>query len=422
MGLKPIAVGYVHLHWFAAMQKRFFFFIFCLFNLSSLAQGQRPFLHHADYFNGVIRPDQHSQKQLDEEVSEFYLQWKNHYMKAVPGKAEYYVWFEEKEDKQCVSEGQGYGMMITALMARYDTSAKTTFDRLLRYYHAHPTARSAYLMAWAQKKNGHDLDKTSATDGDMDIAYSLLLADKLWGSKGAIDYLAAAKNMIGAIMDFEINHQTWSVLLSDAVESESKDYFDTRSSDFMPAHFRAFAAATGDQRWLKVIDSEYKLFLNFEEKYSPDAGLVSDFIVGLNKTPKPAPPYFLESRYDGCYNYNACRVPWRIATDYLINGDARAKTICDRINRWIRSTTNNNTYNLSAGYTLAGNDLKGRYYEAMSFSGPFAVSAMVDKGNQQWLNQLWDYLVAFKMKDYDYYDNTIKLLDMMIISGHLTVD
>jgi hypothetical protein len=221
-----------------------------------------------------------------------------------------------------------------------------------------------------------------------------------------------------SIMQYEINHKTWSVLLSDGVESESKDYFDTRSSDFMPSHFKAFEHVSNDVRWGKVIDAEYRLFGKMQDEYSPDAGLIPDFIINLNKKPKPAGPYFLESKYDGEYNYNACRVPWRIGVDYLLSGDKRSKAITDKINWWIRSTTNNNTYNLSAGYSLAGNDIKGRYFEALSFVAPFAVSAMDDIKNQAWLNKVWDYLTGFKLKDYDYYDNSIKLLDMIIVSGN----
>jgi len=309
-------------------------------------------------------------------------------------------------------------MIIVALMAGADPNAKDTYDNLFRYYKAHPSRRGRNLMSWAQYTNGRHEGQTSATDGDIDIAYSLLLADKQWGSKGSINYLEAAKTMINSIMQYEINHKTWSVLLCDGIEAESRDYFDMRSSDFMPAHFKAFYNATGDGRWNKVVSADYKLFSSLQQNYSPDAGLIPDFIVSINKTPKPAPPNFLESPYDGSYNYNACRVPWRIAADYLLTGDNRPKAIVNKINRWIRETTGNNTYNLSAGYTLAGNDIKGRYFEALSFVGPFAVSAMVDKKNQAWLNKVWDYLVAFKIKDYDYYDNSIKLFDMIILSGN----
>ena len=262
------------------------------------------------------------------------------------------------------------------------------------------------------------MDKSSATDGDLDIAYSLLLADKQWGSMGKVNYRDEALKMIASIMQHEINPHTYSILLSDAIEYDSKDYYDTRSSDFMPANFKAFESATHDKKWGKVIDNNYRMFSYMQRTYSPDAGLIPDFIRHINKTPTPAQANYLESPYDGYYNYNACRVPWRIATDYLLTGDLRAKAINDRINHWIRETTQNKPDNLSAGYTLEGNDVKHRYFEALSFIGPFGVSAMTDKKNQQWLNDVWDYLVNFKLKDYDYYDNSIKLLNMIILSGN----
>ncbi|HEY8927662.1 MAG TPA: glycosyl hydrolase family 8 [Mucilaginibacter sp.] len=393
------------------------FFVFL--NFISEAQSPRfPFPQHTKYFPGTIKPNHITQTQLDDKVKTFYTQWKARFIKHVPDHDEAFVWFENKDKKQCVSEGQGYGMIIVALMAGYDHDAQSIFDDMLRYVQAHPSGKSKYLMAWAQYANNKSTDNTSASDGDIDIAYSLLLADKQWGSKGRINYLQEAKARINAIMQHEINSKTWTVLLSDGVESESKDYFTTRSSDFMPSHFKAFQKVTRDERWRKVVDAGYKLFAEMEVKYSPDAGLIPDFIVNLNKKPKPAPPNFLESPYDGLYNYNACRDPWRIATDYLITGDKRSRQIADKINRWIRSTTNNDTYNLSAGYTLAGNDIKHRYFEALSFVAPFAVSAMVDANNQKWLNRVWDYLVAFKLKDYDYYDNSIKMLDMLLVSGN----
>ena len=399
--------------WFAAL-----ILLICPVTIVCAQPVLNPFPQHVKYFAGTITPNNFSPSQLDNAVTTFYNLWKKRYIKNVPGKAQSYVWFDEKDGKQCVSEGQGYGMIITVLVAGYDPSAKITYDNLFCYYKAHPDKRSKYLMAWAQYSNGKSSDGTSATDGDMDIAYSLLLADKQWGSKGNVNYLEAAKYMINDIMLLDINHKTWSVLLCDGIEVESKDYFDTRSSDFMPDHFKAFARITGDQRWIKVLDAEYKLFDGLQARYSPRAGLIPDFIVNINKNPKPAPPHYLESPYDGYYNYNACRDPWRIATDYLLSGDIRSKKMVDKINRWIRETTYNDTYNLSAGYTLEGSDLKGRNFEALSFSAPFAVSAMVDRENQQWLNKLSVYIIGYKIKDFDYYDNTIKLIDMIIISGN----
>lgn len=395
--------------------------LFILFALHLGVFAQKPVLpfpQHVQYTKGCILPNRVSRQKLDNSVIGFYWQWKKRYVKAGVAKGQSYIWFQTPGKKQCVSEGQGYGMLITALMAGADAEAKITFDALFNYYKAHPAKTGQHLMAWAQDAKGNNTDHSSATDGDMDIAYALLLANKQWGSKGNVNYLNEARLLLADIMKHEINRQTFTVLLSGDIEWDSKDYFDTRSSDFMPSHFKAFAVAAGDNRWLKVNEVTYRLFAYMEQKYSPDAGLVPDFIQHVNNHPHPARPMYLESEYDGCYNYNACRVPWRIAADYLLYGDKRAKAINSRINSWVRSTTSNKADNLSAGYSLAGNDLPKRNFEALSFIGPFAVSAMVDAKNQQWLNDVWDYLIAFKLKDYDYYDNSIKMIDMIILSGN----
>jgi hypothetical protein len=194
-----------------------------------------------------------------------------------------------------------------------------------------------------------------------------------------------------------------------------------RSSDFMPAHFRAFKLATGEGKWDKVMDNNYRLFSYLQKQYSDRAGLFPDFINHINKKPEPSKPRYLESKHDGSYNYNACRIPWRIATDFILNGDKRAFAIVEKINYWIRASSKNNPYNISAGYTLDGNSIRRRNYEAMSFIAPFAVSAMVSSKHQQWLNKIWDYMLSFRISQFDYYDNSIKMFDLIILSGNYWV-
>lgn len=384
------------------------------------ANVARPFPQHVAYREGCILPSHVSRQQMDDSVRAFYKAWKQRYIRKGCNEGEFYVWFEgpDTHNKLCVSEGQGYGMIITALMAGYDTAAQTIYNGLYHYYRNHPSKADPYLMAWAQKKDCRNIDGSSATDGDMDIAYSLLLADGQWDSKGTINYKEEGRRMVRAILHLEINPKTFSVLLSNSSEHDSKDYFDMRSSDFMPAHFRTFRTFSGDPGWDKVIDSNYKLFEYLQNTYSPDAGLFPDFINKVGSQAKPARPRYLESRYDGAYNYNACRTPWRIATDFIVNGDPRAAGIVGKINKWIRTTTRGNPDNISAGYSLQGEDLKNRYYEALCFIAPFSVAAMVDRDNQPWLNKLWDYTVNFRLKGFDYYDNSIKMINMIILSGN----
>ncbi|MGH2647273.1 MAG: glycosyl hydrolase family 8 [Ginsengibacter sp.] len=391
-----------------------------MINTASYSQPVlKPFPQHVKYNNGVINPSNASPRQMDDSVCSFYKKWKGRYVRNAATPGQYYIWVENTvDDNECVSEGQGYGMMITALMAGYDKEAQKIYNGLYRYFKAHPSKNNPYLMAWAQTKSFKDVDGTSASDGDIDIAYSLLVANAQWGSSGNINYLKEAQLMIAAIKKQEINPETFSVLLSNAVEPDSKDYYDTRSSDFMPAHFKAFGKATKDNFWNKVVDKNYTLFKFLQNEYSPDAGLVPDFIEHIKRKPGAARPHYLESKYDGAYNYNACRVPWRIATDFLINGDQRSKEFVEKINTWIKETTQNNPDNISAGYTLGGDDIKNRYYEAMSFIASFTVAAMISSQNQDWLNKLWDYVMSFNLDQFDYYGNTIKMISMIILSGN----
>ncbi|MBK7196651.1 MAG: hypothetical protein IPH80_29580 [Myxococcales bacterium] len=61
-------------------------------------------------------------------------------------------------------------------------------------------------MAWAQDAACHTAPgATTATDADLDIAYALLLADRQWGSAGAIDYRGAALRMLAAILATDVH-------------------------------------------------------------------------------------------------------------------------------------------------------------------------------------------------------------------------
>ena len=126
----------------------------------------------------------------------------------------------------------------------------------------------------------------------------------------------------------------------------------------------------------------------------------------------------MEKRQDGDYYYNACRLPWRLGCDYLINGDERAKDLLAPINNWIKKTCNNDPYQIRDGYTLKGKATISSSGDNIAFIGPFGVSAMMDAKNQVWLNRIWDYACHEPMTDEEYYGNTLKLLSMIVMSGN----
>ena len=192
-------------------------------------------------------------------------------------------------------------------------------------------------------------------------------------------------------------------------------YWGARPSDFMLDHFRAFGRATGDGEWGgAVIDKHYEVINRVQSMFSARTGLMPDFLDKTNTGAVPAGSKYLEWEDDGNYAYNACRFPWRIGTDFVVSGDARAKTALDKINTWIKMATNNNPATIASGYKLDGSPLAGG--PDPTFVAPFGVAAMADASNQAWLDALWRQLATNSSSGY--YADTIKLFSLLVMSGN----
>lgn len=393
--------------------------LFCV----SVCAGEeaRPFPQHTVYAAGTIKPTLESQAQLDQAVLDFYRLWKAKYLRPA-GKGQLYVFCNAEKSFPAhtlsVSEGHGYGMLATVLMAGADPEAHADFDALVRYFQAHPALHHRGLMAWRQLSRGQsDEDRESSTDGDLDIALALLMADRQWGSGGEIDYRAAALKTLDAIRAAECDPQRHILTLGSWEDSENRCWGGFRSSDFMPAHLKTFAAATGDPVWTQIDDTTYRLLGGVAAQFSPASGLVPDFVACKAGIYRPAPPDFLEGSHDGAYFYNACRVPWRVGTDALLSGDPRARALLEPLNAWICSITTGDPGKINAGYRLDGVPLVAD--RSAAFNGPLTVAAMVGgPGQQAWLNALWSDLVAHPLAADDYFGNTVKLLTMIVASGN----
>jgi endoglucanase len=383
----------------------------------------KPFPQHSHYAAGTIQPNHVSQAELDKFTVQCYDEWKKAYLVAGKKQGEFYVKSlgpdaRGSQKTISVSEGQGYGMMITAFMAGHDPAAREIFDGLFRFCRSHPSMNNSRLMAWRQQKGEKSSkDRDSATDGDLDIAFALLLADAQWGSGGEINYRKEALENIAAIKLDEINRKAWTVKLGDWASPENTYYYATRLSDFMVGHFRTFRTATGDEAWTNVIDRCYSVIGMMQDNYSPSTGLLPDFVVASGDTYKPAPPDFLEGVNDGSYYYNSCRVPFRLGVDLIMTGDERARKALKKINSWIVAETRGDPSAIRAGYRLNG-EVVDRDDRSQAFTACFAVGAMCDPSNQEWLNALWDSVEKADTKSEGYYGNTLRMLCMVALSGN----
>ena len=217
--------------------------------------------HPIAYAAGAIRPSHLPQASLDQAVRDFYDSWKARYVGQACGPGRYVVLTDFGPASLTVSEAHGYGMLLAVLMAGHDSQAQQIFDGMYAYFRDHPTARHSYLLSWMQSPACEDINgNESASDGDLDVAYALFLADRQFGSCGAIDYRAEALRVLTDIKSGDLDATARYVLLGDwATPADDQYYPSTRSSDFMPGHFRSFAAASGDPAWSGLLESTYGL-------------------------------------------------------------------------------------------------------------------------------------------------------------------
>lgn len=366
---------------------------------------------------------------ISEETVNFYTYWKEKYLAQdtyVTDETQYYVFYGDQtyaeagyEVAVTVSEAHGYGMLIAASMADYDSEAKEIFDGMYRYYKAHPSGIGPHLMAWQQTDNGTAIVNSSgadsATDGDMDIAYALLMADSIWGSDGEIDYKQAAVDVINDIMTYEVNKTDWVLQLGDWAywSSEGDKYYAaTRSSDFLMQYMPVFAEATGDDRWLNLYESTYSIINKIVNDYG--TGILPDFIIKDSATGEfiPAPANFLESENDGNYYYNACRTPWRISMDYLINGNEDALRFANSLNAFIIKETNGDPWNIMAGYTPEGTAVSD--WNDLCFNAPFMVAAACGE-NTEWHDAVREMCLNYG--EDVYFGDTITMLCLIVDDG-----
>ena len=377
-----------------------------------------PFGARLDPYVYGTKPNHVTPAQMDSSIKASYNAWKAAAVVNVPtlpgGKA---VRFSSTY--LAVSEGMGYGMLISVLMAGHDPEAQTIFDGLLKTVRARPAysitaVGGKYLMDWRLAADGSSQANVgggwNAMDGDEDIAMALLMADRQWGSAGAWNYKQEAINTINALKAFNMKADGTTKGLSTSDVS--------RTSDYMIGHFRAYAKATGDTFWsTAAIDRSHALVDRMQNVYSPGVGLMPDFIVETSTaTPKPSPGYmgdFVATEMH--YFANAQRNPWRWGTDYVHSGDTRWKGVVTKMMNFFVAKTGGKPSNMAIGYHLNGTDM-GFAWPSRGLIAGAMNGAQVDASFQPYLNASWDWMTSNFVTSY--YDAELSLLSMLVASGN----
>jgi hypothetical protein len=318
----------------------------------------------------------------------------------------------------------GYGLLITAVMAGYDGGAQAQFDALFKFVKAFPASAmvaagisaGANLMAWKVSSTGSSAaNDWYALDGDLDIAYALLMADYQWGSGGTYNYRSEALARIAAIRSV--------AFATDGTIVSSQTGAGNRTSDYMYGHFRAFKRATGDTFWDSAVTQQLRITQYMQANYAPATGLLPDWVQAADtSSPFPSSGNIGDSGsnpHENAYWWNACRDPWRSGADYVNSGDATLKATMRRMEDFFVRDSGGIVTNLVAGYALDGTHLAsvnpGLYIDP-PFQAPIMVGATCDASYQSWLDAHWTYLKAHPATGY--YGPEIQLLCAFVVSGN----
>jgi endo-1,4-beta-D-glucanase Y len=235
---------------------------------------------------------------------------------------------DKSRNNLTTSEGESYTMLRAAYMddkTTFDSSWKFTQDSLQRPDH---------LFSWEYGSLGNGKygiltssgGYNTASDGDEDIALSLLMAYGRWNQPS---YLTAAQQIITSIWNQEVvTINGLPVLTADDLEKDSTTNVIVDPSYFAPANYKIFAKIDPTHDWTGLASNSYTLLtqLGTSDLGSTSSdGLPPDWIAINRQTGAFVP--MNTATLDTNYGYDAERIPFRLALDYDWFHDPRDKQV-----------------------------------------------------------------------------------------------
>jgi len=194
------------------------------------------------------------------------------------------------------TEGQGWSMMLA-----YVNNDRETFDKIWTWTDKNMSRDDVRLFSWRWDPNSdpHITDKNNATDGDLMIAWSLMLAGQRWDNPG---YLETSEKIREAIATNLIVEFAGRTLLLPGIDGFQQEKFVVVNPSYQifPA-FEAFHTVDPKGQWKALIAQSLTLI---KDARFGEYGLVPDWLSvsaeGRLAPAKEWPPRF---------GYNAVRVP-----------------------------------------------------------------------------------------------------------------
>lgn len=315
-----------------------------------------------------------------------------------------------------VSEGIGYGMLITLFENDWEA-----FNRLWVYSQAYRNSLYASgkgLMPWLTASFSYDIgDVSSATDADLDIATSLVIAYYKTGNSA---YLTDALTLISAIWEYEVNKSNYLIYSGDTPMWTTVADPVYNLSYFSPVALRLFAMVDPNHDWTAVLNAEYAFMQNVQ---AAGTGVFPDWVNGSGVATNPN-----NNSADKTYwtfNKESVRIPWRIAWDYYWFQDERAAGVLNTLNAFISAKSGGDPTSMALAtlysYNPAvGADITNGTKVSEQWLGAWCLTGMA--GATAWLDACTNHFNTQPMQTSagSYYTNILQVMYSQLLNGLFT--
>lgn len=296
-----------------------------------------------------------------------------------------------------VSEGIAYGMLLSVY-----AGDKERFDGFWKYFQNSMNHHG--LMNWMTDGCNGNARDNAATDADLDAAHALIIASEQWPNS-SVDYIADAKTLIDNIQAYEMDQNNQNTLNGDEWYNNNC----LNPSYQSPAYYKQYALVDVEDAdfWNKAADAASSLLL---KNRNSSTGLVGNWCDAsgvsnacANTTPNE-------------YGSDACRNPWRMATDILWHG-ADAVPASSDISSKLAAFVEGHESNLRGPMQQNVSSPENGSYKNGSYT-TFALASMVSGSSYQGSLDKCYSAVAGLSHDYAYFNETVHTLTLFVLTGN----
>lgn len=249
-------------------------------------------------------------------------------------------------DRGTTSEGQAYALLRAVYM-----DDREAFDLAWGWMQQHLQVRDDSLLAWRWGGDDREvIDISSASDADIDAALALLFASRRWADDR---YAEEARALLGSIWDglTQVVGEERVLLAGDWALGDRRPVLNP--SYFAPYAFRVFAEADPEHRWLDLVDSSYAILERWAagDELGAPVGAIPNWLA-IDARSGALLPATGRVRSADEFSYDASRLPFRLALDWMWYAEPRAIEAMAAISLPLRQLSE--TGRLVAAYRLDG--------------------------------------------------------------------